>query len=414
MCKAMSRFGKALAFLAIAGLFVAPAALAMGHGSTSADSIRNCPAENWCSYHRTTDKAWRHSPLTEITKDNVSQLKPAWFFLPGGGGGVGSGNAGIHSTPIAIGGNIYLPHNPSTIWKINGATGERIWSFVPDMDQAVVARSVFAHSRGVSIGDGRLYMGLADGRVVAIDPETAEIIWDRKLVNSQKDTAGFSGAGTFVNSDLLVIGQNGGEYPIEGRIFGLNPKTGDLKWTFYTTGRGDPAALATWGGDSWKYGGGGSWQPGTVDYANNQILMGTSNPDPDYDYCGDQCRDPNANGWRPGDNLYTSSTIALDLDTGKLNWYFQEAPSDPYDYDASPGEYVLFEHEGQTLVLHPGKNGFNHVHEPATGKPGEHLRGPEYPELDDRLQSRNRRVREHAVAQGRRAHPGLPGHRRRP
>jgi PQQ-dependent dehydrogenase (methanol/ethanol family) len=368
MCKGMTRFGKTLAFLAIASLFVAPAAMAMSHGSTSADSIRNCPAENWCAYHRTTDKAWRHSPLDQINKDNVSQLLPAWIFLPGGGG-TGSGNAGLHSTPIAIGGNVYLPANPSTIWKLNGATGERIWAFTPEMDEAVVARSVFAHSRGTSIGDGRLYMGLADGRVVAIDENTAEIMWDRKLVNSQKDTAGFSGAATFVNSDLLVIGQNGGEYPIEGRIFGLNPNTGDLKWTFYTTGRGDPAALATWGGDSWKYGGGGSWQPGTVDYANNQILIGTSNPDPDYDYCGDTCRDPNTNGWRPGDNLYTSSTVALDLDSGKLNWYFQEAPSDPYDYDASPGEYVLFEDNGQTLVLHPGKNGFNHVHEPKSGKP---------------------------------------------
>ena len=255
--------------------------------STSADSIRNCPPENWCAYHRTTDKAWRHSPLTEITKDNVSQLKLAWVFLPGGGG-VGSGNAGIHSTPIAIGGNVYVSHNPSTIWKLNGATGERIWAFVPEMDEAVVARSVFAHSPGVSIGDGRLYMGLADGRVVAIDPETAEIIWDRKLVSSQKDTGGFSGAATFVNSDLLVIGQSS-EYTTEGRFFGLNPRNGDLKWTFYT-----------WGGDSWKYGG-GPWQPGAVDYANNQILIGTSNPDPVHDYCGDRCRDPNPYGGRHDD-----------------------------------------------------------------------------------------------------------------
>ena len=88
---------------------------------------------------------------------------------------------------------------------------------------------------------------------------------------------------------------------------------GELKWTFYTTGRDDPEALATWGGDSWQYGGGGSWQPGTVDYENNQILIGTGNPNPDYDYCGADCRDVNADGHRPGDNLYTSSTIAPNL-----------------------------------------------------------------------------------------------------
>jgi glucose dehydrogenase len=109
--------------------------------------------------------------------------------------------------------------------------------------------------------------------------------------------------------------------------------------------------------------------PGSVDYENNQIIIGTGNPNPDYDYCGDQCMDPKADAWRPGANLYTSSTVALDLTTGKLNWYFQEAPSDPYDYDAAPGEYVLFEDQGRKLVLHPGKNGFNHVHERKGGKP---------------------------------------------
>ena len=148
------------------------------------------------------------------------------------------------------------------------------------MDAAIISRSFFAHTRGLAIGDGRVYIGQADGQIVALDENTGEVIWDKQIINSAKDTAGFSGAGTFVSSDLMVIGQNGGEYPIEGKIFGIDPKTGDLKWTFYTTGRDDPKALATWGGDSWQYGGGGSWQPGTVDYANNQILIGTGNPEP--------------------------------------------------------------------------------------------------------------------------------------
>ena len=110
----------------------------------------------------------------------------------------------------------------------------------------------------------------------------------------------------------------------------------------------------------WKYGG-GSWQAGSVDYENNQIFFGTGNPNPDFDYCGVDCLDVKAGACRPGVNLYTFSTAALDLDAGKLNWYFQEAPSDPYDYDSSPGEQVLFESNGQKLVLHAGKNGFDHV-----------------------------------------------------
>jgi PQQ-dependent dehydrogenase (methanol/ethanol family) len=358
MFKSMWKFGQVAVLLALSLTFATQVVMA----DSSADNIRKCPAENWCAYHRTVDTAWRYSPLDQVNTKNVKDLKAAWIFQPG------DPRMGLHSTPLAIDGMVYLSTNPSTVWKLDGKTGERIWVWVPEMDPAVVSRSFFAHTRGLSIGDGRVYMGTVDGRIVALDEKTGKPIWDRQIVNSKKETVGFSGAATFVSSDLLVIGQNGGEYPIEGKIFGINPKTGDIIWTFYTTGRGDEKALATWGGDSWKYGGGGSWQPGTVDYENNQIIMGTGNPDPDYDYCGDKCMDPKADGWRPGRNLYTSSTVALGLKDGKLNWYFEEAPSDPYDYDAAPGEYVMIEDGGKKLVLHPGKNGFNHVHERKGGK----------------------------------------------
>jgi len=350
---------KVTALAGVIGAFAATSALA----DSNAARIKSCPDSDWCSYHRSVDKAWRHSPLAQINTGNVSNLRPAWIFQPG------QVRQGMHSTPIVVDGGMYTITNPSTVWKLDAATGKRLWAYVPDLDQAVVARSFFSHSRGVAIGDGRVYTGLTTGDVVALDEDTGEEIWKVTLVDSAKETAGFSGAGTFVSSDLFVIGQNGGEYPVEGKIFGLDPATGETKWIFYTTGRGDDAALATWGGDSWKYGGGGSWQPGTVDYANNQILIGTGNPNPDYDYCGDTCRDPNADAHRPGDNLYTSSTIALDLDNGSLNWYFQEAPSDPYDYDAAPGEYVMLDDNGRSVVLHPGKNGFNHVHDAKTGQP---------------------------------------------
>ena len=347
---------------------VAAAVAAFAYTPASADSnasrIVNCPDSDWCHYHRTVDKGWRHSPLAQINTSNVADLRPAWIFQPG------EVRMGYHSTPLVIDGEMYIAHNPSTVWKLDAATGERLWAFVPELDQAVIARSFFSHTRGLSVGDGRVYMGTADGRQIAIDENTGEVIWDVQIVDSTKETAGFSGAATFVSSDLYIVGQNGGEYPVEGKIFGIDPKNGDIKWTFYTTGRGDEAALATWGGDSWKYGGGGSWQPGTIDFVNNQILMGTGNPNPDYDYCGDTCRDPNTDAHRPGDNLYTSATIALDLDTGALNWYFMEAPSDPYDYDAAPGEYVIIDtDDGRRVVLHPGKNGFNHVHDAKTGQP---------------------------------------------
>lgn len=355
----LDQSGRIAALTALIGLASAPAALA----DSSAANIKNCADGNWCAYHRTVDTAWRHTPLKQITKENVKDLKVAWMFLPG------NDRMGLQSTPVVIDGAMYFAANPSNVWKVDAATGKRLWSYVPEMDEAIVARSFFAHARGLSVGDGRVYMGRADGALVALDENTGEELWKSQLVDSTVDSAGFSGAGTFVNSDLFVIGQNGGEYPVEGRIFGVDPKDGKLRWTFYTTGRDDPKALATWGGDSWKYGGGGSWQPGTVDYANNQILIGTGNPNPDYDFCGDKCLDPKTPGHRPGANLYTSSAIALDLESGKLNWYFQEAPSDPYDYDAAPGEFVMLKKDDRNIVLHPGKNGFNHVFDVKTGQP---------------------------------------------
>lgn len=355
-------FARPVQVAVIAGVMGALSATTALAGS-DASRIRNCEDSDWCSYHRTVDSAWRYSPLAQINTDNVSELRPAWIFQPG------QVRQGIHSTPLAIDGNVYAITNPATVWKLDGVTGDRVWSYEPEIDQAVLARTFFGHSRSISIGDGRIYAGMIDGAVVALDENTGEEAWRKQLIDSAKETVGFSGSGTFVGSDMFVICQNGGEYPIEGKCFGMDPSNGDVKWTFYTTGRGDEHALSTWGGDSWKYGGGGSWQPGTIDYGNNQIFIGTGNPNPDYDYCGDTCRDANADAHRPGDNLYTSSTIALDLDTGSLNWYFQEAPSDPYDYDASPGEYVMLNEDGRSLVLHPGKNGFNHVHDAKTGQP---------------------------------------------
>src|SRR2546426_306971 len=264
------KWARVVVFLALAALLPPPAALA----GSSADEIKNCPDQNWCSYHRTVDTAWRHSPLSQVNTTNVKQLRAAWIFQPG------DPRMGLHTSPLVIDGYMYVSTNPSTVWKLNATTGERIWAYVPKLDEAIVSRSFFAHTRGLAVGDGRVYMGLADGRLAALDEGTGKVIWERQIVSSKKDTAGFSGAATFVNSNLLVMGQNGGEDPVEGKIFGIN------------------------------------------------------------------------------------------LNTGKLNWYFQEAPADPYDYDASPGEYVLFEDsQSRKLVLHPGKNGFNHVHDRKTGKP---------------------------------------------
>jgi len=157
----------------------------------------------------------------------------------------GEGRMGMQATPLVLNGTMYVSTTPSTVWALDAKTGERKWSYIPDLDQAVVSRSFFAHTRGLTVGDGRVYIGTADGHLIALDEQSGEEIWNVQLVDSAKVSAGFSGAGTFVSSDLLVIGQNGGEYPVEGRIFGIDPKTGDTKWTFYVRGSRVPLTMRT-------------------------------------------------------------------------------------------------------------------------------------------------------------------------
>src|SRR5262245_33779366 len=168
---------------------------------SSASEIRNCTPENWCAYHRTVDTAWRHSPLRQITRENVRNLRPVWLFQPGGE------YQGMHSTPLVVDGAMYVPVNPSNVHKIDAATGKRIWTFAPELDQAITSRSFFAHTRGIAIGDGRVYVGTADGRLMAVDEQNGQRTWEKRLVASANETAGSSAAGTVRLAEHVVIEQ---------------------------------------------------------------------------------------------------------------------------------------------------------------------------------------------------------------
>ncbi len=185
----------------------------------------------------------------------------------------------------------------------------------------------------------------------------ASRIWDTKLINSKKLTVGFTGA-PIVVKDMVVIGAQGGEWPYRGPIFGVDARTGKKKWTFLTVAP-DKASLATWGHNSWRTGGGGGWMPGTYEAATNTLWWGTANPAPLYDWSGP---DFEHNGARPGDNLYTTSVLALDPDTGKLKYYHQELPHDAWDFDSAVGEFVMIDQGGKSLVVHPNKSGYIFVY----------------------------------------------------
>ena len=133
LLRSLQRSWQVAACVAMVGAIGAPVALA----DSSSENIRNCPDENWCYYDRAHDRGWRHSPLGQINTDNVSDLRPAWIFQPG------EVRQGLHGTQLVIDGHMYLPTNPSTVWRLNAATGEREWVYIPEMDAAIISRSFF-------------------------------------------------------------------------------------------------------------------------------------------------------------------------------------------------------------------------------------------------------------------------------
>jgi alcohol dehydrogenase (cytochrome c) len=324
----------------------APAPMAMmavpPDGATGAD---------WTTYHGT----WRDydfSSLDQINTDTVKSLQVAWTHDPG------RDTRGLQSMPLAQNGVLYYSGSYSRVYALDGATGKVIWSFIPKLDEGLIKRQTHSpYNRGVALGHGRVYVGTMDGRLIAIDQKTGKKVWDSKLINSEKLTVGFTGAPVVVK-DMVVIGAQGGEWPYRGPIFGVDAKTGKKKWTFLTVAP-DKKSMATWGHNSWRTGGGGGWMPGTYDASSNTLWWGTANPAPLYDWSG---ADWKHHGARPGDNLYTTSVLALDPDTGKLKYYHQELPHDGWDFDSAVGEFLMIDQGGKKLVVHPNKSGYIFVY----------------------------------------------------
>ena len=259
---------------------------------------------------------------------------------------------------------LYYSGSYSRVYALDGATGKTIWAYAPELDEELVAKQTHSpYNRGIAIGHGNLYVGTVDGRLIALDLKTGKQVWDTKLLDSKKVTVGFTGA-PLVVKDKVIIGAQGGEWTGRGPIFGVDGKTGQKKWEFFTVA-GTEEAMATWGGDSWRTGGGGGWMPGTYDPETNSVWWGTANPAPLYDWSG---ADWKKSGPRPGDNLYTTSVIALDPDTGKLKFYHQELPHDAWDFDSSVGEFVMLDRGGKKLVVHANKSGYVFVYDRSNAK----------------------------------------------
>ncbi len=312
---------------------------------------------DWLTYHGSY-RSWHFSLLDQINADNVKRLKVAWTHSPG------KSTRGLQSFPLVADGVLYYTGSYSRVWAVDGGTGEPLWSFFPKLnDELVAAQTHSPYTRGIALGHGHVYVGTVDGRLIALDMKTGQQVWDTKLVNSEKLTVGFTGA-PLVVKNKVIIGAQGGEWPWRGPIFGVDGMTGQKTWEFFTVA-GTPEAEKTWLNDSWRTGGGGGWMAGAYDPETNTVWWGTGNPAPLYDWAGPDWK---TKGPRPGDNLYTTSVIALDPDTGKLKFFHQELPHDAWDFDSAVGEFVMIERDGKKLVVHPNKGGFVFVYDRSNGK----------------------------------------------
>ncbi|MBV8564304.1 MAG: PQQ-binding-like beta-propeller repeat protein [Methylobacteriaceae bacterium] len=341
-----------MTFAAFAALAVAWAASPASAQPIDTARIAAANPNDWLTYHGSYN-SWNYSGLDQINPSNVKDLSVAWIHIPG------KSTRGLQSMPLVADGVLYYTGSYSRVFALNGATGELIWSYFPELDDALVARQTHSpYNRGVALGEGKVFVGTVDGRLIALDQKTGKPAWDTKLVDSAKLTVGFTGAPLYAKG-TVVIGSQGGEWPGRGPIFGVDAATGKKKWEFLTVA-GTEDAKKTWGNDSWRTGGGGGWMPGSFDPETNTVYWGTANPAPLYDWAGSDWMNTGA---RPGINLYTTSVLGLDIDSGSLKFFHQELPHDGWDYDSAPGEFVLLEKDGKKYVVHPNKSGFIFVYD---------------------------------------------------
>ena len=304
---------------------------------------------NWLTYNRTYGSQ-HHSPLDQINRENVADLELKWVFQA-------RSLEKYESTPLAVDGVIYTVQMPNDVVALDGLTGRLYWKYT-HLLEGKINTCCGRVNRGVAILGDTLYMGTIDGKVVALDAKTGGVVFSKQIVDP---TGGYSLThAPLVLQDKIILGTAGGEYGIRGFIVALDPKNGDEIWRFNTIpGPGEPGN-ETWSGDSWKRGGGSVWVTGSYDPELNLTYWGIGNPAPDWN--GDV---------RLGDNLYSDSVVALNADTGKLEWYFQFTPHDEWDWDSVQIPVLVdreWEGKQRKLMLWANRNGFFYVLDRVTGE----------------------------------------------
>ena len=312
-------------------------------GEVTYKDLLNPPPENWLTYGRTYDSQ-RHSPLDQITKENVHQLAPAWIFpMPGA--------QRLQSVPIVVDGVMYVSQ-PNEVYALDARAGRQIWSWRYHSPQQK------GNNRGVAVLGNLVYISTPDAHLVAIDARTGSMVWESEIASAEEGY--WSPAAPFAIDGKIIAGNAAGDWGLNGWLDAMDATTGERLWRFNTIPQPGEPGHETWAGDSWKTAGGATWLSGSFDPELNLLYWGIGNPAPDFD--GDD---------RKGDNLYTESVVAVDADTGKLKWYFQFTPHDLHDWDSVEIPILVdapYEGKMRKLMVHADRNGFYYVLDRATGE----------------------------------------------
>jgi quinohemoprotein ethanol dehydrogenase len=342
----------------LAAILLAARAPAADAPAFTAQKLTDLPANGWITNGGNLYNQ-RYSPLAEINSGNVGSLQAEWRTHLNGSG-MGPPYSG-EAQPIVYDGVIYIPTGADDVFAIDVQTGKQLWVYQAHLDKTISTVCCGWLSRGVAIGEGKIFVGRLDGKIVALDQHTGKEVWTVQAESWQEGIT-ITSAPLYYEG-MIISGFAGGERTARGRVRAFSAKTGKPLWTFYTIPGPGEVGHDSWQQDNdlWKYGGGMVWQTPAADPKRGLIYFSTGNAAPDYN-----------GSLRKGDNLFSVSIVAIEAKTGKYRWHFQQVHHDLWDYD-SPSPVVLFdlEYNGQMreAIAEIGKTGWVYILDRVTGKP---------------------------------------------
>jgi alcohol dehydrogenase (cytochrome c) len=335
----------------LAALPLCLAARLVLHGAVSYERLLGAASEpqNWLTYSGTYSSQ-RYSTLRQITPANVKTLDQRWIFQA-------ESLEKFETTPLVVDGIMYITQAPSDAVALDAKTGRVFWvyRYYPSRDVKPCCGSV---NHGLAILGDTLFLATLDAHLLALDAKSGRPIWNVKVANA---TAGYAMTlAPLVVKDKVIVGVAGGEYGIRGFVAAYDAHTGREAWRFNVIPGPGERGHESWDGNAWEHGGGSIWMTGSYDPDSNLTYWGTGNPGPDWNPAQ-----------RAGDNLYTDSVVALDADTGKLRWFFQFTPNDPYDYDSVQVPVLVdstWNGAPRKLMMWANRNGFFYVLDRGSGQ----------------------------------------------